>query len=242
MNRAVGSGWERWQRLLRRPGLGDAAALSLSVAQLVAAHPRAALLADLADADLGVHEPVPLRQQQLRLPRLWRAAGRGHAVGRVVPRPARAVDLVSRRDVGAQPRAPVRDPAAPDRMGRSTVVDEPHSGADRRRAGGLAGDPALSLFDLFAGRAAGRVLRRAAGHGLGAGAGDLRDDPAPRHGRREPGLARRLHPVADQRRLLPGVDPAALAAARRLGPAVDLCVRGHARGAVPACLPRRATC
>src|SRR4051812_15246272 len=63
------------------PGLGDAAALSVSAAQLVAAHPRAAVLADFADADLGVHEPVPLQQQQLCFPRLWRAARCGHAVG-----------------------------------------------------------------------------------------------------------------------------------------------------------------
>ena len=45
--------------------------------------------------------------------RLRRAAGRGDAVGRDVPQPARPVDLVSRRDVGAQPRASVRHPAAP---------------------------------------------------------------------------------------------------------------------------------
>ena len=98
--------------LFAGPGLGDAAALSLSAAQLVAAHPRAAVLADLADADLGVHEPVPLQQQQLCLPRLRRAARRGHAVGCAVPRPARPVDVVSRGDVGAQSRASLRHPAA----------------------------------------------------------------------------------------------------------------------------------
>src|SRR6266446_7538060 len=99
-------------RVFRRSGLGDAAALSLSVAQLMAAHPGADLLADLADADLGFHEPVSLRQQQLCLPRLWRAAGCGHVVGRAVPRPARPLDVVSRGDVGTQSRAPLRDTAA----------------------------------------------------------------------------------------------------------------------------------
>src|SRR5205085_11379683 len=52
---------------------------------LVAAHPRDAVLADLADADLGVHEPVSLQQQQLRLPRFRGIARRGHAVGCAVP-------------------------------------------------------------------------------------------------------------------------------------------------------------
>src|SRR6516164_10087760 len=92
--------------------LGNAVALPLSLAQLVAAHPRASLLADLADADLGLHEPVPLCQQQLRLPRLWGAPCRGHVVGRAVPRPARLVDVVSRGDVGAQSRAPLCHPVA----------------------------------------------------------------------------------------------------------------------------------
>ena len=54
------------RRIFAGPRLGDAAALSLSAAQLVAAHLGAALLADPADADLGVHEPVSLCQQQLR--------------------------------------------------------------------------------------------------------------------------------------------------------------------------------
>src|SRR6266436_7883199 len=110
-----GPSWSRYRegpRVFRRPGLGDAAALSLSVAQLVAAHSRADLLADLADADLGFHEPVSLRQQQLCLPCLWRAARGGHVVGRAVPRPARPLDVVSRGDVGAQSRAPLRDAAA----------------------------------------------------------------------------------------------------------------------------------
>ena len=47
--------------------------------------------------------------------------------------------------------------------------DERDPGADRHRAGGAAGDPALSLFDLFAGAAAGRVLCRAAGMGWALG-------------------------------------------------------------------------
>src|SRR5271165_4671067 len=93
------------------PHLGDAAALSLSAAQLVAAHPGAALLADPADADLGVHEPVPLLQQQLCLPCFWRAARRSYALGCAVPWPARLVDVVSRGNVGAQSRASLRHPA-----------------------------------------------------------------------------------------------------------------------------------
>src|SRR6516162_9605534 len=99
-------------RLFARSRLGDAAALPLSAAQLVAACPGADVLADPADADLGFHEPVSLCQQQLRLPRLWRAARGGDAVGCAVSRPARPVDVVSRRDVGAQSRASLCDAAA----------------------------------------------------------------------------------------------------------------------------------
>src|SRR4029077_15628508 len=59
--------------VLAGAGLGDVAALSLHPAQLLAAHAGAALLADPADADLGVHEPVPLPEQQLRRARVRRA-------------------------------------------------------------------------------------------------------------------------------------------------------------------------
>src|SRR5438270_4762305 len=102
--------------VLAGAGLGDAAALSLYSAQLLAAHAGAALLADPADADLGVHEPVPLPEQLLCRARVRRAAGCGDAVGSVVPLAARPVDLVSRGDVGAQSRAALRDAAAALRM------------------------------------------------------------------------------------------------------------------------------
>src|ERR1700745_1740776 len=81
-----------WSRCRERrwafgsPSLGEAAALSLLAAQLVAAHRRADVLANLADVDLGFYEPVSLRQQQLRVSRFRRAAGCRHAVGRAVPR------------------------------------------------------------------------------------------------------------------------------------------------------------
>jgi energy-coupling factor transporter ATP-binding protein EcfA2 len=61
---------------------------------------------------------------------------------------------------------------------------------------------------LHDGAAARRVFRRAAGDGLGHGTGDLRPHSAPRHGRREPRLARRLRAGAGQRGLLPGVGAA----------------------------------
>src|SRR5262245_10954303 len=122
-----GPSWNRSRegpRVFRRSGLGDAPALSLSAAQLVAAHPGADLLADLADADLGFYEPVSLQQQQLCLPRFWRAARRGHVVGRLVPRPARPDDVVSRGNVGPQSRASICDAAASLRMGAVIAVDE----------------------------------------------------------------------------------------------------------------------
>src|SRR5439155_27380024 len=81
-------------QLLPGAGVGHAAALSLHPQKLVAAHPGAAVLADPADADLGVHEPVPAWQQLLYRAGLRRAARRGDAVGPAVPQPARPVDLV----------------------------------------------------------------------------------------------------------------------------------------------------
>src|SRR6185312_15374862 len=124
-------------------------------------------------------------------------------------------------------------------MGDLASRDERDPGRDRRGAGGGAGDPALPLLDLRDGAAARRFRRRADGDGLGAGPGDLRADHAARHGGGESRLDRDLRAVADLLRLLPGVDPAALAAAGRLVPAADLCVRGDARGAVRAGLPDR---
>src|SRR6516164_6812081 len=219
--------------------MGDAVALSLSAAQLVAAYARAALLADPADADLGLHEPVPLRQQQLCLPRLRRAARGGHAVGCTVPWPAGPFDVVSRGDVGAQSRASLRHPVAAIRVGPVVVVDEHDPRFAWDDAGGAAGDPALSLLDLLIGAAPCRVLRGARDPRLGARVGDLRADPATGNGSGGTGLDRRLHALADQLRLLPGVDLAWLAAACRLGAALDLRVRGNARGVVQRDLPHR---
>src|SRR6202023_3099928 len=107
-------------------------------------------------------------------------------------------------------------------MGAVSAVDEPHPRPARHAARGAAGDPTLSLLDLLDGAAARRVLCRAAGHGLGIGYGDLWPDPAPGLGGGGSGLDHRLHHIADQCRILPGLDPAGLAAARRLGIAVDL--------------------
>src|SRR5712671_5532555 len=111
-------------------------------------------------------------------------------------------------------------------MGGVATGDEHDPRLARHPAGGIAGDPALPLFDLLYGVAPGRVLRRAGDLGLGARSGDLRTDPAPGHGGGGTGLDRRLYALADQLHLLPGIDPAELAAARRLGAALDLCVRG----------------
>src|ERR1700761_1485080 len=134
-----GSSWNRQieprAEILGGPHLGNAAALSVSLTQLVAAHARAAVLADLADADLGVHEPVSLQQQQLCFPRLWRAARRGHAVGRAVSGSARPVDVVSRRNVVAQSGASLRHPAAALRVGLVAAVDEHDPGLARHAAG-----------------------------------------------------------------------------------------------------------
>src|SRR6516225_8827542 len=117
-------------------------------------------------------------------------------------------------------------------MGIVSAVDEHDQSLARHRTGSAAGDSPIPLLYLFDGSAARRVLCRADGHGLGAGDGDLRIDPASRLGGRGHGLDGCLYPVADQRGLLSGIDPAWLAAARRLGVAVYLCIRGHAGGIV----------
>src|SRR6185312_14745533 len=124
-------------------------------------------------------------------------------------------------------------------MGALAPRDEPHPGPHRRAAGDGARHPALPLLNLRPRPAAPRLLRLPARHGLGAGAHDHRRHPAPRHGRRDGRLARRLRAGADQRRLLSGGDPAGLAAARRLGAALGAYLRGDARADVPARLPLR---
>src|SRR6185312_4544224 len=102
------------RRVLTRPRLGDGAALSLPPAHLLAAAARTRLLAGRPDDHLGVHERLSARQWPLVADRrLGRADRRGAALGRPFPRPARDLDLVPRRDVGAQPRPPLRQPAAP---------------------------------------------------------------------------------------------------------------------------------
>src|SRR5580693_1240019 len=122
-------------------------------------------------------------------------------------------------------------------MGPVAAVDEYDPRLARHPAGGAAGDPALSLFDLRDGASAPRVLRRAADHGLGIGSGNLRADPAPGYGSRGSGLDRGVYLIAAQLRLLPRLDVARLAAACRLGAALDLCLRRHANGAVHRRLP-----
>src|SRR6266478_7818076 len=122
-------------------------------------------------------------------------------------------------------------------MGAVLAVDEPDPRPVRHVAGRTAGDPALSLLDLFDGAAASRILRRAAGHGVGIGHGDLRADPAPGHGGGGSGLDRGVYDLADRCRVLSGLDPAGLAAARLMGVAVDLRVRRNAGGPVLRDLP-----
>src|SRR6202043_2650171 len=107
-------------------------------------------------------------------------------------------------------------------MGSVAAVDEHDPRLARHPAGGAAGDPALSLFDLRDGASPPSVLCRAADHGLGIGTGDLRADPAPGYGSRGSGLDGGVYLIAAQLRLLPRLDITRLAAAYRLGAALDL--------------------
>ncbi len=124
-------------------------------------------------------------------------------------------------------------------MADLAVGDERDPGRDRHLPAMLLAIPLYhySIFDM--GLALVAFIARADGDGLGAGAGDLRRHPAPRHGRREPGLDRDLRDRAAELRLLPADDSAGMAAPGRLGAALDACLRGHARGAVRAHFPHR---
>ncbi len=73
---------------------------------------------------------------------------------------------------------------------------------------------ALCLQSLHARPGAGTVLRQSHDHGLGLGAGHRLAHPAPRRGRRGPGLVAALRPDAARRRLLPRLRLARLAATR----------------------------
>src|SRR5712671_3426741 len=107
-------------------------------------------------------------------------------------------------------------------MGSVAAVDEHDPRLARHPAGGAAGDPALSLFDLRDGASPPSVLCRAADHGLGIGSGNLRTDPAPGHGSGGAGLDCSIYPLTDKLCLLPGLDIARLATACRLGAAFDV--------------------
>ena len=101
---------------------------------------------------------------------------------------------------------------------------------------------AMAFFDfnLYAiGLRARRLFRQSDLDELGRRHPGVGTDPAQRHGRRGLRLDHHVPAAAADLRLLPGVDPARLAAGHRLGAAADLCVRGHAGAADRPGLPRR---
>ncbi len=102
---------ERQLHVLARAHRRHGAAPSLSAAGILAARPRARLLADPHHGALGLHHPVPGDQQQLGGAGRRRAVYRGAALGGDVPRPARRRLLVPGGDVVAQPRPSLREPA-----------------------------------------------------------------------------------------------------------------------------------
>src|SRR5947208_17086200 len=92
--------------VLAAPCGRDGAALLVSVALVVRAADRADLLADRADADVGLPANLSRWPGEPLCARRRRAGRRGDAVGHSVSRAARILHLVSRRDVRAQSRQP----------------------------------------------------------------------------------------------------------------------------------------
>src|ERR1700716_524199 len=82
----------------------DGAALLVFAGVVLAAPPGAGLLAGASDHHLGFSAKLHLANFGLFRPRRRLADRRRHPVGHPVPRPARLFDLVSGRNVGAQPR------------------------------------------------------------------------------------------------------------------------------------------
>src|SRR5262249_48294470 len=101
---------------LAAPRRRHGAALSLSAALVLVARAGADLLASRAAPGLGL--PAVLHRAEFRLLRARRRRlyRRRDDVGHSVSRPARLLDLVSGRDVVAQPCQPDDQSTAPDRV------------------------------------------------------------------------------------------------------------------------------
>src|SRR5262245_4572926 len=136
----------------------DAAALLVPPAVVMAAAPGTDLLAGAADHHLGLPAKLHRAERQLLRPRRRHAGRRRDPVGHPVPRPARLLDLVSRGDVGAQPRQPIDEPAEADRVPDRADGDEPHSPRHRRDPDDAAGLLLLRLQFLCDRPAADRLL------------------------------------------------------------------------------------
>ena len=111
------------------PDRRDDAPPSLPAEELLAAHPRARLLADRADDPLGLHHQVPGRPYRPVEPGGGPVPVRGPALGRAVPQPALGLAPVHGGDVVAPSRPSVRLAAPAARAGCVLVRDEPDSGS-----------------------------------------------------------------------------------------------------------------
>src|SRR5271156_3535734 len=94
----------------------DDAALLVSVALVMAATARSGLLADGADDHLGLPAILHRAKRRLFCPSCRHLHRRRAAVGHPFSRPARLLDLVHGRDVGAQYRQSDDEPAAAVRI------------------------------------------------------------------------------------------------------------------------------
>src|SRR4029079_1752641 len=120
------AGWRRGRRERGRdrrasrdfgaPHPCDGVALLVSADVVVAAAPGAGVLAGAAGHHLGLSAELYFAERRFLCARRRLADRRGDPVGHPVPRPTRLFDLVSRGDVGAQPRQPDDEPAQADRV------------------------------------------------------------------------------------------------------------------------------
>src|SRR5947209_6107866 len=112
MSRGVGFRRRRRERARSASGnsaasdLCDDPALLVFVALVLAAVAGTAVLARIADHHLGFPANLYRAERRVFCPRGRDADRRGDPLGHPVPRPAWLLDLISRGNVGAQPRQP----------------------------------------------------------------------------------------------------------------------------------------
>src|SRR5258708_27099684 len=147
----------------------DDSALLVPFVLVVAASAGIDLFAGAADHHLGLSADLYRGQCGVFRARRRHHDRRGDPVGHPVSRAARLFDLVSRGDVGAQPRQPDDEPADADRISDLADDHEPDPACDRRHSDDAARDDLLRFQCVWHRLAAGRLLLQSDLHQLVAG-------------------------------------------------------------------------